>query len=836
MKKLIAAAAAVAMALSAYCDGVAYWTDTAGVKWRVSYLNASHEAHIVDAEGYTDTLDVPGTVEVGETQYTVNDIRQSAFLNATAVKTVILPDSLHTVESSAFKGCTALATLRLGGDLEYIGADAFAGCTALRFLTLPRYVDQIADGAFAGCTALSQVRFAGEMSSVEFYPEMAFANTPYLAGMNVNDNWKDAIALTGPAGSVAACNALATTEGYDPADMPANTMWWKWTAPAGVSRAAFHTCGSDFDTVLGVYTVTALNALTEVAYSDDFLNDDENYGSKSLASFEATPGQTYYICVAGYSDASFGAIALSWNTIAAGGFECIVHDGVLVGFLGECPSALTIPGTAVRIADGVFEYDEEDNPSVANITSLVTPESLDRIGEDAFSGCANLAQVALGEGLRVVGAGAFDCCTALAGGTVELPSTVRDVDGDAFANIGGALTVYAPNSVSDDLKSGTYGTTELTVFRRAVPISGCTSVTLYPEGGEFGIAVPVPEDGECRTTIQLRKDKTEWGNAVSRKPRMDGYVFDGFWTKRQSGGVQVWDADMKCASGASYWSADGAWASSVRSLSLYARWKQILPPARIWTLKYHSNNGKNDLDTQNFKVGEEKRLYYMNSRLGWEYKDEGGFNYVFLGWAKSPTGAVFYGNGELVKDLVDEGKVMHVYAVWQKRAYSVCFHSNDGRNLSKTQEFRPNIAKNLLWLDSGLGWTREGYDFVGWSKAPTSTAVVYANGQNVNNLVAQGQTLHLYAVWRDRRWTIIYHRNYSAGDTPSVEQKIPVGASVNLKWLDSQLGWTRSGYVFKGWAKSRTGGAVYQNGQTVKDLVPGGQVLHIYGAWGQKAK
>ena len=254
----------------------------------------------------------------------------------------------------------------------------------------------------------------------------------------------------------------------------------------------------------------------------------------------------------------------------------------------------------------------------------------------------------------------------------------------------------------------------------------------------------------------------------------------------------------------------------------------------IWTLKYHSNNGKNDLDTQNFKVGEEKRLYYMNSRLGWEYKDEDGFNYVFMGWAKSPTGGVAFENGALVKDLADKGKVMHIYAVWQKRAYNVCFHSNDGRGKSTTQEFRPNIAKNLLWLDSGLGWTRSGYDFLGWSKAPTSTAVVYTNGQSVNNLVAQGQKLHLYAVWRDRRWTIRYHRNYSSTDGEYVDHKIPVGASVKLYWLDSQLGWTRNGYSFKGWAKSRTAGAAYQNGQVVKDLVPGGQVLHIYGAWGQK--
>ena len=256
-------------------------------------------------------------------------------------------------------------------------------------------------------------------------------------------------------------------------------------------------------------------------------------------------------------------------------------------------------------------------------------------------------------------------------------------------------------------------------------------------------------------------------------------------------------------------------------LTQYAATKPMPPtPTAIWTLKYHSNNGKNDLDTQNFKVGEEKRLYYMNSRLG---------------WAKSPTGAVFYENGELVQDLAAAGKVMHVYAVWQKRAYEVCFHSNDEDGLVEYQEFRPNIAKNLYWLDSGLGWTREGYDFLGWAKAPTSTAVVYKNGETVKDLVAQGQTLHLYAVWRDRRWTIRFHRNYSSGDSTYEDQKIPVGASVKLLWLDSQLGWTRSGYWFKGWAKSRTAGVAYQNGQTVKDLVPGGQVLHIYGAWGKKS-
>ncbi len=258
-----------------------------------------------------------------------------------------------------------------------------------------------------------------------------------------------------------------------------------------------------------------------------------------------------------------------------------------------------------------------------------------------------------------------------------------------------------------------------------------------------------------------------------------------------------------------------------------------------WTVKYHKNdpNGGGDVaQSQNILVGDTKRLLYLDSALGWAIADEGGFSYIFLGWAKSPTGAVIYANGEQVCDLVAYGKVLHLYAVWQKRAYQVVFHSNDGANKTALQEFRPNIAKTLLWLDSGLGWTRSGYDFLGWSKSPTSTAVVYKNGQNVNDLVAMGEKLHLYAVWRDRRWTIRFHRNYSSSDNDYADQKIPVGASVKLYWLDSQLGWTRDGYWFKGWAKSRTAGATYQNGQVVKDLVPGGEVLHVYGAWGQKTK
>ncbi len=661
-----------------------------------------------------------------------------------------------------------------------------------------------------------------------------------------NDNFANATVISGTDGSITGTTAGATMEPGEPYYAEAQavgyniySVWYKWTAPAGVNAAAFYIADYGYNMGVVVYTGNSLNALHEI---DLYVNDEMTEGYRGLNyvvySCDVFAGQTYYICV--MSAFGGGEFRLGWK--AANGFAPVVDDGIMLGFVGNCPKNLTIPNTVTWIAPVALGFFNEENESVVNLESVVIPESVAGIGEYAFRYCENLSSITFNDdGLYVIEDKAFMGCDALAGKTLELPMSLTDITGHAFDYINTCyepLTVIAPSHVEDTLYSGTYEGTELNVEYGIYAINGRVNVWLHPEGGEFGrglsLAGRILNGGS--TVVAVWKNKADWSNAISRKPRKAGYVFDGFWTSA-SGGVQIWDADMKYVGGTDYWNADGTWLGRYVSISMdaYAHWKPVAS-AGIWTLKYHSNNGKNDLDTQNFKVGEEKRLYYMNSRLGWEYKDEDGFNYIFLGWAKSPTGGVAYENGALVKDLADKGKVMHIYAVWQKRAYNVCFHSNDEDGLVEYQEFRPNIAKNLYWLDSGLGWTRPGYDFLGWAKAPTSTAVVYTNGQKVNNLVAQGQTLHLYAVWRDRRWTIRYHRNYTSGDNTYEDQKIPVGASVKLRYLDSQLKWTRDGYWFKGWAKSRTAGAAYQNGQTVKDLVPGGQVLHLYGAWGKKSK
>jgi hypothetical protein len=121
-----------------------------------------------------------------------------------------------------------------------------------------------------------------------------------------NDNFSGRILLTGATNNVTASNVAASTEIGEPyhAGQPGgSSVWWTWTAPRN-GVVTLDTIGSNFDTLLAVYTGTSVTALVEVA------SDDESGGnSTSRLTFSAITGTRYQIAVDGYFGAT-GAISL----------------------------------------------------------------------------------------------------------------------------------------------------------------------------------------------------------------------------------------------------------------------------------------------------------------------------------------------------------------------------------------------------------------------------------------------------------------------------------------------------------------------------------------------
>ena len=142
-----------------------------------------------------------------------------------------------------------------------------------------------------------------------------FSNTDSGWRKASNDAFASAIAISGYSGSVSWGNYGATAQSGEPnhADGGNNSVWWTWTAPA-LGTMEISTLGSAIDTVLAVYTGTAVGSLTKVV-----ANDDSTAGgtSTSRVMFDtAGNGTVYRIAVAGFGGES-GAIMLSWKFVAA---------------------------------------------------------------------------------------------------------------------------------------------------------------------------------------------------------------------------------------------------------------------------------------------------------------------------------------------------------------------------------------------------------------------------------------------------------------------------------------------------------------------------------------
>lgn len=114
--------------------------------------------------------------------------------------------------------------------------------------------------------------------------------------------------MQGSAITVSASNRSATKQKGEPnhAGNPGGkSVWWSWTAP-GSGTVVITTVGSDFDTLLAVYTGLNVSNLVAVAFNDDDLANPPF----SRVKVKTTAGAVYHIAVDGYEGAA-GTVSLA---------------------------------------------------------------------------------------------------------------------------------------------------------------------------------------------------------------------------------------------------------------------------------------------------------------------------------------------------------------------------------------------------------------------------------------------------------------------------------------------------------------------------------------------
>jgi uncharacterized delta-60 repeat protein/uncharacterized repeat protein (TIGR02543 family) len=155
-----------------------------------------------------------------------------------------------------------------------------------------------------------------------------------------NGSFTNGQTLSGSSGITGGVNAGANIEMGEPnhaGNRGGASVWYRWVAPF-TGPVLFSTFGSDFDTLLFVYTGSNVNALSAVASNDDVSSPDVlGHLLTSRVTFNALTGTTYFIAVDG-SQGRTGAFTLGWGPesslggqVSLGtGTSCSVVNGKLV--------------------------------------------------------------------------------------------------------------------------------------------------------------------------------------------------------------------------------------------------------------------------------------------------------------------------------------------------------------------------------------------------------------------------------------------------------------------------------------------------------------------------
>ncbi len=156
----------------------------------------------------------------------VTIIGESAFDYKTSITSVVIPDSVTSIETYAFDNCHSLASVTIGKGVTSIGKMAFKACSSLTSVTIPDSVTSINAEAFYTCGNLKWVVIGSGVTSIG---EKAFYSCNNLvkvfyAGTTV-EQWNN-IAIGDSNANLTGANRFYYSES-DPTTV-ATTMYWHY--------------------------------------------------------------------------------------------------------------------------------------------------------------------------------------------------------------------------------------------------------------------------------------------------------------------------------------------------------------------------------------------------------------------------------------------------------------------------------------------------------------------------------------------------------------------------------------------------------------------------------
>lgn len=465
----------------------------------------------------------------------IRTIGEEAFRNCMALKEIILPASINTIDEYAFYGCSSLQSVNFQDltELRYIYRYAFARCESLVSIDFSKHNSlRLSSDAFSNCSGLESAVLPEHITEI---PAYLFQNCISLTSVTVSSNLKKI--------GTYAFNGTAFTEvdlsGYTKLEEIGNYAFYNSKNIASVQlpenletigNGAFQGCSSLVDitipesvTLLGYGAFRDCTALIKADLSKAAFDILGKYNSSS-----SSTGYVFYGCKAlsevllpqtlrVIGDSSFyGCSSLKAISIPSALEEiknkAFYNSGLVSIDLSGCPQLGSI-GEACF--DDCYNLESADlsgtvlkelpaDAFYSRIETLRLPDTIESIPDGAFSGFYNLESINIPSSLKKIGADMFRNCDKLQAIDLSGCHELERIEENAFYSCGKLASVIFPESEKLVYVSGFYYCTALSM----IDMSMLT--------GDVEIGINAFRNCTALTEIRLPENTANIGNASFR--------------------------------------------------------------------------------------------------------------------------------------------------------------------------------------------------------------------------------------------------------------------------------------------------------------------------------
>ena len=352
----------------------------------------------------------------------ITRIGNFSFSGCKELTLVDIPKNVKNIGDRAFEGCSGILSVQIANGVECIGRSAFRSCINLMQITIPESVKQLGEYCFDNCTALTMIRYNAKVAEGLLYD----SSQPYAATPMFFD------------GAGSNTSGVTIFVGETVERIPA----YLFDSTANNVNAKSITIAENV-TSIGTRAFAGCRNLQTLNYNAKQVSDI-GYGARIFA--------------------NAGCNSNGVNVVFGEGINTIPDElfYVLSGTL-DSPAKIT----HVTLSDGTAKIGTRAFSGCKYLESVVFPDSIQYIGDSAFSSTA-LVDVVLPQGVVYLGASAFAYCEGLEHielskniinieqGTfymctslteINLPQKLSGIGGSAFAGCSKLVSIYIPECV-----------------------------------------------------------------------------------------------------------------------------------------------------------------------------------------------------------------------------------------------------------------------------------------------------------------------------------------------------------------------------------------------------